>query len=61
MQIAQAPEWHPPHAPGEINYEYVFDVFKKLNYDGWMGLEFYPQPGGEKVKSGELVKKLQTP
>ena len=41
MQIADVPGRHQP-GTGEINYPVVLDVVKKLNYSGYVGLEYQP-------------------
>ena len=40
VQIAQAPTRGPPNSPGEINYQYILSIFEKLDYTGFIGLEF---------------------
>lgn len=43
IQVAQVPDRHEPNTPGEINYRYVFSLLEKLNYNGWIGLEYIPK------------------
>lgn len=43
VQIAQAPDRHEPHSPGEINYRYVFSILEHLGYDKWIGCEYIPK------------------
>ncbi|KAL1449179.1 hypothetical protein WDU94_000398 [Cyamophila willieti] len=45
VQIAQAPHRQEPQGPGEINYKYIFDLLKRVNYEGYVGLEYKPTPG----------------
>ncbi|MFP6777520.1 MAG: 2-oxo-tetronate isomerase, partial [Alphaproteobacteria bacterium] len=44
IQIAGVPGRHEP-VIGEINYPYLFALFDRLGYDGWVGCEY--RPGGE--------------
>lgn len=41
IQIANTPGRHEP-SHGEINYTFIFDWLKKLNYNGWIGCEYNP-------------------
>jgi hydroxypyruvate isomerase len=41
IQVADVPGRHEP-GTGEINYRYVFAVLRKLNYRGYVGLEYTP-------------------
>uniref|UniRef100_A0AC34Q0Z6 Uncharacterized protein n=1 Tax=Panagrolaimus sp. JU765 TaxID=591449 RepID=A0AC34Q0Z6_9BILA len=41
IQIAQVPNRNEPDSPGEINYEYVFDVLKETNNDWIIGCEYF--------------------
>lgn len=41
IQIADVPGRHQP-GTGEINYPVILDVVKKLNYSGYVGLEYQP-------------------
>lgn len=43
IQIAQVPDRGEPDRQGEINFPYVFDLLRKLNYDGFVGLEYKPR------------------
>jgi len=49
IQVAQVPNRHEPDTPGEINYNYVFNLLKAENYSGWIGLEYKP---AKDTKSG---------
>lgn len=42
IQISQAPQRVEPFAPGLIDYTKVFDLFEKMNYKGYIGLEYTP-------------------
>jgi hydroxypyruvate isomerase len=39
IQIAQAPHRTEPMGLGEINFRYVLNLIRELNYDGYIGLE----------------------
>jgi hydroxypyruvate isomerase len=41
IQIADNPGRHEP-GTGEINYPFLFDLFDRLGYDGWVGCEYKP-------------------
>uniref|UniRef100_A0AC34Q4G1 Xylose isomerase-like TIM barrel domain-containing protein n=1 Tax=Panagrolaimus sp. JU765 TaxID=591449 RepID=A0AC34Q4G1_9BILA len=41
IQIAQVPNRNEPDSPGEINYEYIFDVLKETNNDWIIGCEYF--------------------
>lgn len=41
MQLADNSGRHDP-GTGEINYTFLFDVFDKLGYTGWIGCEYKP-------------------
>ena len=43
FQAAQVPDRHEPDTPGEINYDYVFNLLEELGYQGWVGLEYKPK------------------
>jgi hydroxypyruvate isomerase len=43
IQIADSPGRHQPGS-GEINYRYVLDTVDETGYDGWVSLEFVPEP-----------------
>ena len=38
----QVPSRGEPHSPGEIDYNHIFDLLKKLGYNGFIGLEYKP-------------------
>ena len=42
VQIAGVPRRFEPTI-GEINYPYLFDLFDRLGYDGWVGCEYRPE------------------
>jgi hydroxypyruvate isomerase len=42
VQIASLPDRHEPDE-GEINYDYIFAVFDRLGYQGWIGCEYNPR------------------
>ncbi|XP_034237753.1 putative hydroxypyruvate isomerase [Thrips palmi] len=42
VQVAQVPLRGEPNTGGEIDYSYVFSLLKKINYTGWIGLEYKP-------------------
>ena len=42
VQIASLPDRHEPDE-GEINYDYIFSVFDRLGYQGWIGCEYNPR------------------
>lgn len=44
IQIADNPGRHQP-GTGEINYPHIFDTLERLGYQGYVGLEYIPQPG----------------
>ncbi len=43
IQIADSPARHQP-GTGEINYQYVLDTIAESSYQGWVALEFAPEP-----------------
>lgn len=43
IQVAQVPKRNEPNTPGEIDYNYVFQLLEELNYTGWIGLEYNPK------------------
>lgn len=47
VQIAQVPNRNEPDTLGEINYEYIFKVLEKNNYNDWIGLEYKPASGSK--------------
>ncbi|XP_050293759.1 putative hydroxypyruvate isomerase [Anthonomus grandis grandis] len=57
VQIAQAPHRHEPDVPGEINYEYVFDVIRdEVGYSDYIGLEYTPK--GDTEEGLKWVKNM---
>lgn len=42
VQIAAAPSRHEPDE-GELNYDYIFELFDKLGYTGYIGCEYNPR------------------
>lgn len=42
VQIASLPDRHEPDE-GEINYDFIFSVFDRLGYQGWIGCEYNPR------------------
>ena len=42
VQIASLPDRHEPDE-GEIDYNYIFNVFDRLGYQGWIGCEYKPR------------------
>jgi len=42
IQIAQVPDRGEPDSPGELNYRFLLSLLEKLNYKGWVGLEYKP-------------------
>merc|ERR1719285_336273 len=42
IQISQVPNRNEPDSPGELNFEWLFGQLKKLNYTGYIGLEYTP-------------------
>uniref|UniRef100_A0A1B0GDY5 Putative hydroxypyruvate isomerase n=1 Tax=Glossina morsitans morsitans TaxID=37546 RepID=A0A1B0GDY5_GLOMM len=43
VQIAQVPNRHEPDVIGELNFEYVFELIEKANYNDWIGCEYKPK------------------
>ncbi|KAL9899609.1 hydroxypyruvate isomerase-like protein Gip [Glossina fuscipes fuscipes] len=43
IQIAQVPNRHEPDVIGELNFEYIFALFEKANYNDWIGCEYKPK------------------
>lgn len=43
IQVAQVPLRSEPDSPGEIRYDYVFQLLQELDYDGWIGCEYIPR------------------
>lgn len=44
VQIANVPDRHEP-SEGEINYDFVFRELENLDYQGWIGCEYFPKAG----------------
>ncbi len=44
VQIASLPDRHEP-SEGEINYDYIFSLFDKTGYSGYIGCEYNPKAG----------------
>lgn len=42
IQIAQVPNRHEPDTLGEINYKYVLNLLERIDYTGYIGLEYRP-------------------
>lgn len=42
VQVAGVPGRHEPDE-GELNYAYLFDVLREIDYDGWVGCEYRPR------------------
>lgn len=42
VQIAQVPLRGEPNTNGEINHAFLFALLEKMNYSGWIGLEYKP-------------------
>ncbi|NXY49582.1 HYI isomerase, partial [Ceuthmochares aereus] len=43
IQIAQVPGRHEPDSPGELNYNYIFELLESLGYSGYVGCEYAPK------------------
>lgn len=43
IQVAQVPKRNEPNTPGEIDYNYIFQLLEELNYTEWIGLEYNPK------------------
>ncbi|EEB15348.1 transient receptor potential locus C protein precursor, putative [Pediculus humanus corporis] len=43
VQVAQVPNRNEPDTSGEIDYKYIFSTLEKLQYDQWIGLEYFPK------------------
>lgn len=43
IQLAQVPKRNEPNTPGEIDYNYIFQLLEELNYNEWIGLEYNPK------------------
>ncbi|KAF2878976.1 hypothetical protein ILUMI_27186 [Ignelater luminosus] len=42
VQIAQVPNRNEPDTPGELNFQYIFEVLEENGYNDWIGLEYKP-------------------
>ena len=42
VQISQVPSRGEPSCPGEINYDYIFQLLEELGYSSWIGCEYKP-------------------
>lgn len=42
LQVADNPNRNEP-GTGEINYDFIFNVIKQSDYDGWVGCEYKPR------------------
>lgn len=56
IQISQVPGRGEPSFPGEINYDYVFNLLENHGYTDWIGCEYAPTKGTE--ESLEWFKKM---
>ncbi|XP_072918900.1 putative hydroxypyruvate isomerase isoform X5 [Hemitrygon akajei] len=43
IQVAQVPSRNEPDSPGEINYQYIFNLLEKLGYKDYIGCEYTPK------------------
>ncbi|KAM3915558.1 putative hydroxypyruvate isomerase [Leptodactylus fuscus] len=43
VQVAQVPHRNEPDSPGELNYQYLFDLLQGLGYQGYIGCEYKPR------------------
>lgn len=43
IQLAQVPKRNEPDTPGEIDYNYIFQLLEELGYSEWIGLEYSPK------------------
>lgn len=58
IQIADNPDRHQP-GTGEMNYPFIFKEMDKLGYNGWIGLEYVPEPKmDESLASLAWVKEM---
>lgn len=48
IQLAQVPKRNEPNTPGEIDYNYIFQLLEELNYSEWIGLEYNPKDDTDK-------------
>ncbi|KAG7514377.1 hypothetical protein JOB18_031902 [Solea senegalensis] len=42
VQVAQIPGRNEPDSDGELNYNYLFNLLERLNYQGYIGCEYHP-------------------
>jgi hydroxypyruvate isomerase len=59
LQIAGNPGRHEPDV-GEIHYPYLFQLFDRSGYDGWVGCEYRPADG-TRDGLGWLYRLLERP
>lgn len=43
IQIAQVPDRNEPDSPGEVNFQYLFQLLEDLGYAGYVGCEYAPR------------------
>lgn len=48
IQLAQVPHRNEPNTPGEIDFDYIFQLLEELNYNEWIGLEYSPKNDTDK-------------
>lgn len=48
IQLAQVPNRNEPNTPGEIDYNYIFQLLQELDYSDWIGLEYTPKDDTDK-------------
>jgi hydroxypyruvate isomerase len=56
IQIADVPGRHQP-GTGEINFLNIFTVLQRLEYSGFIGIEYYPYPEGKTIESLEWLNR----
>lgn len=57
LQVADNPGRHQP-GTGELNFPFLFDELDRLGYDGFVGLEYVPEP--DTARSLAWRERLQT-
>lgn len=57
IQLAQVPARNEPNTPGEIDYDYIFQLLEELNYNEWIGLEYNPK--GDTDKGLSWIRNLK--
>jgi len=57
LQVADNPGRHQP-GTGELNFPFLFDEIDRLGYDGFVGLEYVPEP--DTARSLAWRERLQT-